>query len=111
MTDQPRRDAEYRKLRLIADSSRARKRLSQSLAPIARIDASAQQLAGLAAHWLRRPPVIGALVFLAVLAGPGRVLRAARWIAFTLPFHPLGRRLLPVIGQRVSAWLSGRRAR
>ena len=111
MTAPPPPDAAYRKLRLIAESSRARKRLAQALSPAVSLDASAQRLAEGAARLIRQPAVVGALALVIALAGPGRVFRTVRWLAFTLPFHPVGRRLLPAIGNRLTAWLSSRRPR
>jgi hypothetical protein len=98
-----------RKARLMAESARARRRLAANLAPMLQIEASAEQMFTRAASVLRQPAVAGALALGLALIGPRRVLGVVRWAVLTLPFHPLGRRLIPVIGARVTAWLAGRR--
>jgi hypothetical protein len=104
-------DAADRKRQLIADSARARKRLASGLAPVARAEASAQALAEGALHVIRQPAVLAAIALLVMLAGPGRLLRGLRWIAFALPMSPMGRRLLPMLVRRVTAWLNPSRPR
>jgi hypothetical protein len=42
-----------------------------------------------------------------VVIGPGRLLRTLRWAAVTLPLHPVGRRLIPVLGARLMSAFSG----
>mgnify|MGYP006866445166 CR=1 FL=1 len=64
-------------------------------------------LAGLGRIW--RP--LTAVGLLVMLAGPGRLLRGLRWIAFALPMSPMGRRLLPMLVRRVTAWLNPSRPR
>jgi len=110
MSVAPRHEATYRKLRLIAESARARKRLSRALEPVARAEASAQRLAEGALHTLRQPMVLAAIALLLALTGPGRVLRGLRWVAFALPVSPIGRRLMPMILSRISAWLGANRS-
>jgi len=100
------RDPAERKRQLIAQSAHARKRLAGTLAPLARLEASAQRLAGSGLHLLRQPAALGALALLLALVGPRRVLRGLRWVAVALPLNPVGRRLLPLIGARLAAWLT-----
>lgn len=105
----PLRNMTERKARLMAESARARRRLAANLAPALELEASAEQMFARAASVLRQPAVAGALALGLALVGPRRVLGVLRWAVVTLPFHPIGRRLIPVLGARVSAWLNGRR--
>lgn len=98
-----------RKARLMAESARARRRLAETLAPAVQLEASAEQLFSGAAKLLRQPAVAGAVALGVALMGPRRVFGLVRWAVLTLPFHPLGRRLIPAIGSRIGAWLTGRR--
>lgn len=98
-----------RKARLMAESARVRRRLAANLAPAAQLEASAERLFAEAARLLRQPAVAGAVALGVALMGPSRVFGVLRWAVLTLPFHPLGRRLIPVIGSRISTWLAGRR--
>lgn len=97
------------KARLIAASDALRQRIAGELAPAVRFDATADRLLASATTLLRQPAVIGAVALGVALLGPRRVFGVLRWTLVTLPFHPVGRRLIPMIGSRLAAVLSGKR--
>lgn len=98
-----------RKARLVGEAERVRRDLVAEL-PVnadAGLEESGARLASAAGALLRRQPVlVAALVFGVVAAGPRRVFAALRWAAVTLPLHPVGRRLIATVGDRLIDALS-----
>lgn len=94
-----------RKAALVAESARVRAGLRLQLAPAVRAEAPMERLLASAQSLLGHPLVLGATVVGLVAIGPRRVFRLLRWSAMTLPFHPLGRRLIPMLGERLLSLL------
>lgn len=89
------------KARLIAASERVRREITASLPASGGLESAAARLAEAAGRTLRQPAVIGAIALVVVVAGPRRIFSALRWTLFTMPLHPLGRRLLATVGNRL----------
>lgn len=101
------RAAAERKAALIAQSERARRRLVAALPMAGGPAAPEAQLAASVASLLRQPAAIGVAAVVLVALGPRRLFSAVRWAAMTLPLHPLGRRVLSALGDRLVSALSG----
>ena len=97
-----------RKAELVAASARARQNVRGQLSARAAQDAPAARLLSAAGSLLREPVVLGAIAVGLVAIGPRRLFRLVRWTAVTLPLHPLGRRLIPVLGARLLSALDER---
>lgn len=100
-----------RKAALVAASAKARQQVRSQLSTRAVRDAPAARLLSSAGSLLREPLVIGAIAVGLLAIGPRRLFRLVRWSAVVLPLHPLGRRLIPVIGARLLAALDERPSR
>lgn len=90
-----------RKAALAAASARARADLREQLSPGTLRDTQAARLLDSAGALLREPVAIGVIATALLAIGPRRVLRMLRWTALSLPMHPLGRRLIPLLGARL----------
>ncbi|MFP5460684.1 MAG: hypothetical protein ACLGII_03805 [Gammaproteobacteria bacterium] len=97
-----------RKAALVAASARARQDLRGQLSARAVRDTPTARLVSTAGSFLREPLVLGVLAVGLLAIGPRRLFRLVRWGAVVLPLHPLGRRLIPVIGARLLAVLDER---
>lgn len=101
-----------RKAELIAASARARQEIRAGLSVRTDRGAPMARLLDKGGALLRQPATLGALAVGLVAIGPRRLFRLARWTAVVLPLHPLGRRLIPLIGARLlSALDEGTRRR
>lgn len=97
-----------RKAALVAASARTRADLRAQLSSPTLRDVPAARLLSSAGSLLREPVIIGAITVVILAIGPRRLFRLVRWTALVLPFHPLGRRLIPAIGARLLAALDER---
>lgn len=95
-----------RKAHLVAASDRARRDLVAKLPAGGGLERSASRIASTASVLIRQPFVIGAAVFLLAVVGPRRIFGALRWVAVALPLHPLGRRVMSLLGARLLDLLS-----
>lgn len=101
-----------RKAELIAASARARQDIRAGLAVRTDRGAPMARLLDKGRALLLQPAVLGALTVGLLAVGPRRLFRIVRWTAVVLPLHPLGRRLIPLIGARLlSALDDGSRKR
>ena len=101
-----------RKAELIAASARARREIRAGLSVRTDRGAPMTRLLDKGSALLRQPAALGALAVGVIAIGPRRLFRLVRWTAVVLPLHPLGRRLIPLIGARLlSALDEGSRRR
>lgn len=90
-----------RKEALVAESARARIRMRAKAARFEATGAPIARLARSTRPLLREPLVLSAAAVGLALFGPRRLVRLVRWTVVTLPLHPLGRRLMQMVGSRV----------